>query len=94
MSRQLADKIRVRILRRHIVKGKEGINRGNGITDCIVAQALKEMFPRRAIAVAYTFADVGKTTYRTTATGTRFIERAVDGKRVKPTTITLTKDNG
>lgn len=57
---------------------------------CVVAQALTEKFPRRSITVGFKTARVDATTYYLTSSGSYFIERAVHGKKVTPTTLTLT----
>lgn len=86
---KLPKKLRLKILRRHIVKG---MCSDDPITGCVVAQALKERFPRRRIQVGFSFAEVGATTYYTTQRGMRFIERATNCEKVNPTTLTLKVD--
>jgi len=89
---RLPDKIRLKILRRHIVKGIKGMDRYDPVTSCIVAQALKERFPSRRFNVGVSLVFLpGKirVCYDIDRNGCRLIERATYGKKVKPTTITL-----
>lgn len=91
---RLPKKLRLKVLRRHIVKGTKGINSGDGLTHCVVAQALRERFPRSRIEVGYSYAEVGTTIYDIAPKGISFIHRAVEdlNHTVNPTTITLTKE--
>ena len=92
---RLADKLRVRVLRKHIVAGLKGVERGDIITACVVAQALRTKFPRtRYITVGVATAHIGGSRYTVAKAGQSFIRRVMGYGRgpVKPTTITLTRD--
>ncbi len=92
---RLPNKIRLKVLRRHIVKGLQGMDKGNPVRSCVVAQALREKFPQTTVGVGIFTAWLGRVANRTRYTlskqGTNLIYRACDGKSVKPTTITLTR---
>ena len=91
MPRELADKLRVRVLRRHITKGLKGMENGSVLIDCVVAQALKEKFPRTSVSVGLFTASVDGENYTVSGKGATLIRRACFEKAIKPTTITLTK---
>ncbi len=96
MSRQLADKLRVRVLRRHITKGLKGLANLDSVSGCVVAEALKERFPREIITVGMRYASVGLTGYTISPKGANLIGLATaiafgDKRSIKPTTIALTK---
>ena len=89
---RLPKKLRLKVLRRHIVKGTKGINSGAGLNHCVVAEALRERFPNRHIEVGYSFAEVGAAVYSISTRGNSFIHRAVEVRKAVPTTITLTRE--
>ncbi len=89
---KIADKIRVRVLREHIVAGLKGIKRGEIITSCVVAQALRTKFPQTRCTVGVRHARIDGIEYTVSKAGQLFISRVMMfNGRVKPTTITLTK---
>ncbi|KKL68385.1 hypothetical protein LCGC14_2125470 [marine sediment metagenome] len=87
----LPKKIRLRVLRRHIVKGIKGLDK-DMIRDCVVAKALRERFPRREVTVGVTTASINCTQYHISRAGQVLIGLAVGGKAIKPATITLVRD--
>ena len=79
----MSESLRVRVLKRHIKAGKP-----ESSCSCPIAQAVREVSPKKKRVSVSHFLTVGKKHYDLPKVAIRFIDRFDAGKSVKPITFT------